>query len=340
MKCGPAKFYFSIAKTKDQGCDPCSTAQKGIVNTHKPINIGSGNENIQEVDYQSGDGRLKVSRSYNSSDNTRSQILSPGWRSNFSSRSIAPLESAVKYPPSLKLVSQTYTTPNDACALGSVEVFPGLSGTATYMGNFQCQMPSGEIFRIYSNGTLPLWNASSGYSHLAIRRPDGGQYEFNCLGTSCESPSDVPLKLTASATGYTLIDEHNTIEQYNVEGVLTSITYQDGYVQNLAYTNSQLTTVTDSFGRSLSFFYNAAFQLTKVITPDGNVLYGFDTQYGRLSTVTFPDTRLKAYQYANGLDNNLLTGIVDENNSLYATISYDAQGRAYQSGFAGNVLKS
>ncbi|PTU27713.1 hypothetical protein CJD38_18165, partial [Stenotrophobium rhamnosiphilum] len=201
-------------------------------------------------------------------------------------------------------------------------------------------MPNGTTIKIYNTRATPYPDPSAGYNHLLSRRPDGSQYEFDCLGASCTAASDVPLKLVVLSAGYTLTDENNITEQYNLEGALTSVTFQDGYAQNMTYSNSQLVAMTDSFGRSLNFFYNANDKLIKVTTPDGNVLYGFDTQYSRLSTVTYPDTRIKKYQYFGSPHLYALTGIVDENNSLYATISYDAQGRAYQSGFAGNVLKS
>ena len=58
-----------------------------------------------------------------------------------------------------------------------------------------------------------------------------------------------------------------------------------------------------------------------------------------LTSVTYPDNKVRTYHYEDSRFPNNLTGITDENGNRYATWSYDAQGRAITSEHAGGADK-
>src|SRR4029077_14457610 len=98
------------------------------------------------------------------------------------------------------------------------------------------------------------------------------------------SDSDVDIKLTQTGSTWTLIDRDDTVETYTAagtgQGLLTSISARNGYTQNLAYgTGNKLLSVTDSFNRALSFFYDVNNGMLGTLrTPDGlDIVFGYDS---------------------------------------------------------------
>ncbi len=302
--------------------DPCDCTKPA---TPKPVSPGSGNERWSEIDYSSGDKRLVFSRSYNSS-NVTTTSLSPGWQSNFLDRRLVPLDTTVR-----AVLPLSYN-PATACTSGAAG--------ATYLGSMQCQLPGGKTVPVYSTDFGAPWN-SNGISGVVVQQQDGSMTFFGCTRSSCTANSDISLRLTpnyyrTSTNEYSFVDSNDTVEVYDSNGRLTTVTYRDGYKQFLTYSGNLLQSVSDSFGRTLSMAYNTQNQLLTVTTPDGLVQYGYDSA-GRLSTVTYPDSSIRTYQYTNTSYSNLLTGIIDESSNAFLSTSYDSAGRATESGLAGGV---
>ncbi len=99
--------------------------------------------------------------------------------------------------------------------------------------------------------------------------------------------------------------------------MLSTIAWPNGYTQTFNYTSGVLTSVSDSYSRSLSFTYTSGV-LTGVTTPDSATLtYGYTTTAGQslLTSVTYntsPSTS-QTYVYGNTSYPFMLTGITDEN---------------------------
>jgi YD repeat-containing protein len=207
---------------------------------------------------------------------------------------------------------------------------------------------------------------SSTLSSLTAWRGNGARYFAGLQLDAWVLDADIPDRLTElKDTGgvrigwqYYEAASENT-ERYNALGILQSITTRAGVVQTLTYNaSSQLTTVTDSYGRSLTFTYypsNAALGANNIATVTdhlGNVAsYAYDAN-NNLVTVTYPSgapgsglTATKTYHYnepaftqSTNLP-NALTGITDENGIRYATYQYDSSGRAISTEHAGGVEK-
>ncbi len=99
------------------------------------------------------------------------------------------------------------------------------------------------------------------------------------------------------------------------------------------YTSGKLTSVTDTYGRTLGLGYTGSL-LTGLTTPDSaNLTYGyvgFCKRRHLLSTVTYntsPATH-RLTVTSNTSFPTALTGITDENGHRYASWTYDSSGRA------------
>ena len=158
--------------------------------------------------------------------------------------------------------------------------------------------------------------------------------------------------ISGNFTGWLVaIASDRSYEKYDTQGTLVSITDANGLVTNFSYSDAStpvliapiaglLLSVTSPEGRSLSFVYDSSSRVSSLTTPLGTAYsYGYDSA-GNLDHVTYQgiaSTSTRYYRYnENTLTSgtslpNALTGIIDENGNRYATIGYDAQGRAISS---------
>ncbi len=187
-------------------------------------------------------------------------------------------------------------------------------------------------------------------SLVSAERPDGQVVGFANNSGAWNADSDIDVKLAQSGNIWTLTDTDDTIETYAqisaTSAILQSIQARNGYKQTLAYNGSNvLQSVTDSYGRALTFTWGNGLLLT-VGTPDGTTLaYAYDasgTNGGvpdRLISVTYSTNPSTAqyYLYENGTFPFALTGEIDENGNRFATWSYDLSGRATSSQHGGGA---
>jgi RHS repeat-associated protein len=176
-------------------------------------------------------------------------------------------------------------------------------------------------------------------TQITAERADGQVLTFNLVSGVWTPDTDVDMTLTQSGTTYTLTDHNQTVEVYTASSTLATlntITLRNGYEQTLNRTSGQLTSVTDSYNRSLGFTYYNNGMLETVTTPDTLVLtYGFTAETGgnQLTTVSYntsPVTGL-TYQYTNPSFPFALTGVLDENNNLYKSWTYNSGGQGQTS---------
>lgn len=128
------------------------------------------------------------------------------------------------------------------------------------------------------------------------------------------------------------------IERYEqASGVLTSITYISGATLAFTYTGGNLTTVTDNFGRTARFAYNANNLIERITdTQDLVTELTYDAAHN-LSTITWPDLRVRRFIYDNPSFPGALTGVVDENGVRTSTYGWNAQGLPTSTARAGGV---
>jgi YD repeat-containing protein len=210
----------------------------------------------------------------------------------------------------------------------------------------------------YTSGNLLIPDVAT------VTRQDGRLIQFSLSQGAWISESDTNERLIelkdagGNTTGWTLNNAaDNSIESYDADGKLISITNRTGQTQTLTYsiettasniapTLGLLIRVTDAFGRQLNFTYDALSRIKTMTDPSGGVYqYSYDT-VGNLKTVTYPNNKIRTYVYneqANTSNTDLpyaLTGIIDENGDRFATYKYDAQGRAISTEHAGGAERT
>ncbi len=180
-----------------------------------------------------------------------------------------------------------------------------------------------------------------------VERPDGQVVPFTLTGGVYTANTDVSLKLTKSGTTWTLTDNNDTVETYTtmpsgLYAQLNSIQLRDGYTQTMGYNGSnQLTSVTDSYSRSLNLSYSGTL-LQSLSTPDStSISYGYTAAGGSnvLTSVSYPTTPASGftYQYGNSSFPFALTAALDGSGNTYSSWGYDSQGRATSSQFGGGA---
>ena len=157
---------------------------------------------------------------------------------------------------------------------------------------------------------------------------DGSARSFDTAGYEQGNEDGAGDKLQSEAGGWKLTLANRSIERYDANGRLQSITSPAGAVTTLTYVNNLLSTVTGPFGHTLQLAYDLDGRLDTVTLPDNGVIeYAYDG-YGRQSGVTYPDSTARQHHYEDPNGAWLLTGITDESTQRFSTYSYDTTGRA------------
>ncbi len=188
-----------------------------------------------------------------------------------------------------------------------------------------------------------------GWGLRTVTRPNGRIVEFygnwpygNSIG--------MDFRLAVVGSRIEITDREGTVEVFEA-GRLTSVRKRNGYTQTLTYTNNQLTSVNDSYGRQITFTYNGRGWVDSATGPDGRqVTYSYRNIWRVESTdllekVAYPDETASdptdnpriTYHYESASFPYALTGITDERGIRYATWQYDSNGRAILSEHSGGV---
>ena len=211
-----------------------------------------------------------------------------------------------------------------------------------------------------------------------VQREEGLAYYFNSTASGWVSDEDITDQLitltdgSGNAIGWRYsVAMDGSSEIYDSSGKLLTIVSRDGLTQTLTYSDALTPTsiapipglliqVTDPKGRQLTFSYDARGRLSTMTDPaGGQYQYSYDgatagcigrTACNMLTQVTYPpvigDSMSRTHTYAYGeaaystwTQEGALTGIVDENANRWATIRYDATGKATSSELSGGVNK-
>lgn len=193
---------------------------------------------------------------------------------------------------------------------------------------------------VFGSGWTDAWHRilSDNGGNIVATRPDGRQEAFTPNGSGYSTDPDVTDTLTyLSGGGWKLVTADDVTENYDLNGILQSIVTRSGLTTTLTYVSHQLTTVTGPFGHTLTFVYDAAGRVSTMTVPDGGIYtYGYDA-LNNLISVQHPDGTTRKYVYGNVSFPHLLTGIIDEDGNLFASWTYDSQGRATSSQHAGGA---
>jgi YD repeat-containing protein len=201
---------------------------------------------------------------------------------------------------------------------------------------------------------------------VIISREDGRELDFRppASGNMYVPDADVSDRLerlvdgSGNTTGWKyVVAADDSAELYGPTGKLLSISDLAGSTVTLAYSDAStppsvapapglLIAVADAWGRTLAFVYNGQSRVVRMTDPgNGNYDVAYDAP-GNLSSITFPDTKVRQYKYnepehtQNTALPHSLTGIIDENGARFSTYKYDPQGRVVSTEHAGGAQKS
>jgi YD repeat-containing protein len=146
------------------------------------------------------------------------------------------------------------------------------------------------------------------------------------------------LVLNTNST-YTLTFKDGGQHQFSSGGRLISMKNRQGLQTTLGYdANSNLTSITDSFGRVLTVQMNNGLvtQVSDSIGLVAGYLYNPD---GTLQTVNYPDGSKYQFEYVTVLGRPIISKVKDAAGKILEGHQYDSQGRATTSEKEGGVEK-
>jgi YD repeat-containing protein len=234
--------------------------------------------------------------------------------------------------------------------LGTGVILDGLQLSLTY--DTTTKLPANQadtLTLVERNSFGALWK--SNYHHqlevsatlksALLSRGDGFVINFSGNGSgSFSATADHTHKLVSVAGGYRFTDTlSGTLETFDTAGKLLGISFANGGLLSFTYDSENLVKVQSLEGRSVRFAYDTNGLVTRITGTDwGTIAAAYDTKKNLIS-LTWPDGKVQGFLYENTSLPWVLTGKQDENNSRYATFSYDGQGRAISSEHAGAVEK-
>ena len=167
-----------------------------------------------------------------------------------------------------------------------------------------------------------------GSNNVTILWGDGRAETYNPDGNGGFSPQQgvgIFDTLTSGSGGaYSLRKKDQTVYAFDGSLRLASITDKNGNTLSLAYTGSNLTTITDTAGRSIGFTYDGSSRLTKITDPIARTIqFGYDANGNQISST---DANGKVTQYTYDGNHQMLT-MVDPRGNTVVTNTYDAANR-------------
>ena len=165
---------------------------------------------------------------------------------------------------------------------------------------------------------------------VRVWRPDGRAFFHNWIGGGWDKPADFfgRFFIVAATGDYEFTENFDDKEIYDqFTGKLKQVIFKTGYTQDFTYTNGLLTQVSDLFGKTLTFTYNAENRVQSLRDPSGQVItYEYDTS-GNLKRVNYPDvgggSTSVEYHYEDTNFPNALTGMTDETGERVSTYAYE-----------------
>jgi RHS repeat-associated protein len=176
-------------------------------------------------------------------------------------------------------------------------------------------------------------------SYLVHFRQGDGRviYFFRPGSTGAFTPvlGDFHGQVTQGANGFTLSFQSGSVQQFDANGKLISLTDSNGNTTSLTYgAGGFLATVTDPVGRSLNVTTNGNGRATSIADTTGTIAtytYGGGNE---LLSVTYADNSGFHFSYDGSY--RLLT-VTDALNNIVESHAYDSQGRATTSERQGGV---
>src|SRR5205807_10521163 len=135
------------------------------------------------------------------------------------------------------------------------------------------------------------------------------KYQLGPGGTFTAAPGYFETIVNNLDGSFTITDKYKTATRYvQIAGTpfmqgtpvwrLVSITDRNNNVTNLTYSAGNLTKITDTYGRTITFSYNSRNLVTSITDPLGRVTsFTYDSTGTQLATITDPAGKTVQYTY-------------------------------------------
>ena len=198
-----------------------------------------------------------------------------------------------------------------------------LSGNFGVGGSGRIVMPAEGTGRLFS---------------YARTDPDGSRV-FTTRETTAQL-ADVLRRLSNGTFEYKYAD--GEVMRFNSDGRLTAMVDRSDNVTTLNYSGSNLTSITDSVGRSITLAYDSQERIASATDPLGRTWqYTYEGTPGvagtpGLTTVTDPTNKVTRYTYSIG---GRLATIIDPRGATVKRVTYDDNGRVIRQQFADGGIE-
>ena len=179
-------------------------------------------------------------------------------------------------------------------------------------------------------------------SQQTLLLPDGNVELFIYDGSTAQWKGTSATRQLTAINGSWFYNDRDSdkIHQFDAQGLLQSTKLRNGWTMSYDYVSvhgaMRLGSVRNHFGQTLNIEYDEAGHLNKVsMAGVVQATYRYDSS-GRLATAISADDAAEIYLYENTAYPYALTGVVDANQVPHSFFSYDAQGRAVKTEYAGN----
>ena len=233
----------------------------------------------------------------------------------------------------------------------SYNSWAGLSAHQYGFGLAAYRSPFGVGWSFTYGGAL-FANSMPPLRSVKVLRPDGRVLIFEQRNGNWQSDGDVVEQLSARLgpsgrlVGWTLVTAEASTETYDEQGRLLEIMDRGGLQTRLAYGSAPKLDglgrpgapleVTDAFGRTIAFTYDAQGHIVRANFPGGAVQHYAYDDHNRLATTTRPDGTPRGYRYGEG-PLGRLQAIVGANGQDLETFAYDATGRTTDAARQGGL---
>ena len=198
----------------------------------------------------------------------------------------------------------------------------------SHLGNRWFLDKYGRYLGAHTDGSNSYLYAIRGAGDVQIFQLQGGSW----VGDAYNNDTLVQLSAAQAPAVWQYTNaKDNSVELYDGDGSLLSITSRSGLVSTFQYSDTNtptsiapypglLISVTNPVGRSLNFIYDTNGLLVKMIDPAGQqYVYGYNENLGSvtsnfplLTSVTYPDGKKRSYLYETQLFQPLLNGVVPQ----------------------------
>ncbi|HQU93029.1 MAG TPA: DUF6531 domain-containing protein, partial [Pyrinomonadaceae bacterium] len=160
-----------------------------------------------------------------------------------------------------------------------------------------------------------------------------GTYESTRSGLEGKIPTPV-----APETEYTLTWKDGRTARFSATGQLLWNKDRNLNQTSFSYTATNLTGITDPFGRSVAIAYTTNGKVSQITDSIGTIAtYGYDTSGEYLTSVTYADGSKYQFEYVTVGTKTYLATVKDALNNVLETHQYDSVGRATTSEIAGGA---